>query len=233
MGIKAIYFDLDNTLHNFYLSSSIAMSKVYESIKKSHGTNIESLKDAYSEILRKAEEHAFCDGRKSIDYRTERFTELLSIFGKIDTNLVTELVEIYSKNIESSMKIFPEVEGVLRSLQKKKPLYMVTEGPGDAQRKAVEILGLSDYFKDVIISGEARMIKSDGGLFEYSLKKTNLKPSDVIHVGDSYERDVLGARIAGIPTVWISRGKFQEAGIRPLAKIHNLLELENKIAKFL
>ena len=75
--IKLILFDLDDTLHSFKSSSSEAMKRIYELIGTTYHVEKGLLVQKYRELLSQAEETAFFDGRSSLEYRTERFSNLL------------------------------------------------------------------------------------------------------------------------------------------------------------
>ena len=231
MDIKALYFDMDNTLHDFSRSGGIAMGEVYKHIAQKHGLPLDKLKQEYERIRVQAEKDAFFDGRTSTEYRAERFTKLLGAFNIYDKETVKRLLEVYAETLEINMKPFDGVTDVLGRLSRKKPLYIVTEGPGDAQRRAIDILGLPSYFQDVFISGEAKKIKETGELFRYALEQTGCKPHEVVLIGDSYERDVLGGLKAGLHVIWFNRKNKQlnPEDKQPSAQIHYMLELEKML----
>lgn len=107
-------------------------------------------------------------------------------------------------------------------------LYMITDGAVDVQMKRVEHLGLKDYFDDIVVSQEALSSKPDPKVFHLLLERNDLKAEECIMVGDSYERDVLGAEGVGIVGVLISRSgaKSETPGryIRNLYELFDILE---------
>lgn len=233
MKIKAIFFDLDGTLHDYKDSSAIAMDRVFELITSGYGIEADELKGEYNKLLKKAEEHAFLDGRTSTEYRRERFENLLRRFEIRDADLVEKLLEAYGTHLERNMEPLPGIDELLSRLNTEYELYITTEGPEDAQKRAVDILGISQYFRDVFISGEAKKIKEDGGLFRYAVKKTDYRPDEIVSVGDSYRKDVLGALSAGLKTVWFNK-ENRELGPddpHPHFQIGELGELEGALSK--
>lgn len=232
MAIRAIFFDLDDTLHGFGNSSKPAMEKVYSAINSRYGIELEKLKEEYAALFRQAEENAFFDGRTSHEYRTERFTHLLKAFGVSDPPFVAELVKLYADTLKNNTRPFPETVSLLENLKGRFSLYLITEGPGDAQRTAVDILGLGEYFEDMFVSGELKKIKATGELFNVSLEKSGLKPSEVVVVGDSYNRDIAGAMKAGIKGIWINRKNvlLGPEDAAPYAQLHSLEHLESVIS---
>ncbi|MDR0451049.1 MAG: HAD-IA family hydrolase, partial [Treponema sp.] len=64
-------------------------------------------------------------------------------------------------------------------------------------------LGIYDYFRFVTYSDCVGTAKPDTAIFADALRRANVSPDRVVHVGDSYEADVLGARHAGITPIWL------------------------------
>jgi FMN phosphatase YigB (HAD superfamily) len=58
--------------------------------------------------------------------------------------------------------------------------------------------GLAARWDGVVTAADAGYPKPDPRLFHHALAQARASPADVVMVGDSYERDVLGARAAGI-----------------------------------
>ena len=228
MAACAIFFDLDDTLHGYRACSKAALSEVYALIRVHYDVPIEELEDNYSVILRKAQNLAFVDGRTRQEYITERFSTLLKSIGVDNPQLVSELFQVYSRSLEQNLKPFPDAEPTLTALHSKYSLYLTTEGPGDAQRKVIEHLGLKQYFTDLFISGELKKPKATGELFTAALERCGHNPEDALVVGDSYPRDIQGAIKAGIKGVWLNKSKEQlpEGSPQPFAQISSLEELK-------
>lgn len=69
-----------------------------------------------------------------------------------------------------------------------------------------QILSECGYSMDEIyVSCEEKKNKSDGSLFEVVLKKEAFSKSEILHIGDSFKADYLGARKCGIKSVKIDR----------------------------
>jgi putative hydrolase of the HAD superfamily len=66
-------------------------------------------------------------------------------------------------------------------------------------------LGLAAVLDGIVTSAEAGARKPAGAVFERALALAAARPEEAIHVGDSLEEDVIGARRAGIEPVLLSR----------------------------
>ena len=75
----------------------------------------------------------------------------------------------------------------------------------------VEELGLSPYFDVIVASHDQRVrsAKPDAAIFEYALNTVGVSPEEAIHVGDSFEADIMGAHAAGIRAILLDRDGTQ------------------------
>jgi putative hydrolase of the HAD superfamily len=87
----------------------------------------------------------------------------------------------------------------------------------------LERLGLTPALDGVVTSAQAGDRKPAPAVFERALALAGVGPGQAIHVGDSIEEDVEGARRAGIEPVFLSRdGRSGPAGVRTIAGLDEL-----------
>jgi HAD superfamily hydrolase (TIGR01549 family) len=93
----------------------------------------------------------------------------------------------------------------------------------------MERLGIAKYFDVITASHDTRVrsAKPDPHIFEYTLKAVGVSAEETVHVGDTYEADIVGAREVGIRPILIDR-EGSQAGIwhetiRSLAELPKLL----------
>ena len=92
-----------------------------------------------------------------------------------------------------------------------------------------ERLGIADYFDAITASHDERVksAKPDPHIFNYTLAKVGVSAEEVVHVGDTYEADIVGAKNVGIRPILIDRdgsqaGKWGET-IQSLSELPGLL----------
>ncbi|MDB6015555.1 MAG: haloacid dehalogenase, family protein [Pedosphaera sp.] len=86
-------------------------------------------------------------------------------------------------------------------------------------------LGLSKYFEAIIISCDVAFAKPSPVIFDHAAKKMGLAPELILHVGDSFERDVLGAKAAGFEAILLDREQAGDGA----GRIQTLGELEEML----
>jgi FMN phosphatase YigB (HAD superfamily) len=66
--------------------------------------------------------------------------------------------------------------------------------------------GLRELFDGVVSSAEAGARKPDPGIFTVALELAGCEAGEALHVGDTPDEDVAGARAAGVPVLLLDRG---------------------------
>ena len=92
----------------------------------------------------------------------------------------------------------------------------------------VETLGIDGYFEEIVASHDQRVqsAKPDAAIFEYALEAVGVSSDEAIHVGDSYESDIIGAHSAGIRAILLDREGLQDGRWREtIHSLHTLPDL--------
>jgi putative hydrolase of the HAD superfamily len=76
----------------------------------------------------------------------------------------------------------------------------LTNGNADVHR-----VGLGTFFQCAVSAHESGIAKPDPRIFWHTAERLNHAPEAVLHVGDDAALDILGARAAGMPCVWLNR----------------------------
>lgn len=99
----------------------------------------------------------------------------------------------------------PGAPEVLRTLSGKYVLGLLTNaGISDTRlvKLALARLGLVDFFKVVLTSQDLGAKKPDAIFFTKALEAVGCLACEAVMVGDNYDADIRGAKMAGLRTVW-------------------------------
>jgi putative hydrolase of the HAD superfamily len=87
-------------------------------------------------------------------------------------------------------------------------------------------IGLAEHFQVMVSPSRAGCSKPDAGIFHYAARALGCEPAGVLHVGDSWADDVLGAVGAGCRSAWYNRlSAKMPAGATPDRVLTDLREL--------
>lgn len=99
-----------------------------------------------------------------------------------------------------NVDFFPDVLPALTFLSQRYPLVSLSNGNADLGR-----VGLAPYFQGAVSAFAFGVAKPDPRIFHEAAKQAGVAAHEVLHVGDDTVLDVLGARDAGMQTVWVNR----------------------------
>ena len=218
-AISIVLFDLDDTLHDDTAASLDAAHEVATQIALEHGIDALALKRAYI-----AQANGFWSrlSAENLQHRLSAVRErlwhsALEEVGLGAAGLATRSAERYNVYRRHHFALFPGALELLRSLRAGgKKLGLVTNGFSETHREKIELLQLGDAFDAVFIADEVGMLKPDPLLFAHACTTLGGSPRHSAMVGDRYDRDIAGAREAGLYTLWLNiRNETLPAGSPP------------------
>ncbi|HSB47158.1 MAG TPA: HAD-IA family hydrolase [Candidatus Bilamarchaeum sp.] len=191
--LKAILFDLDNTLINF-LHFKVETAKAAAAAMVKHGLPATELQ-AYGKIFSVYDE-------RGIEYQ-KTFYEVVKPFG-LEINQAERIQQAailaYLETKFRVLRSYPSVRPALSRLAGKYKLGIVTDAPRNKAWQRLILTGLHDAFDFVVTHEDTMENKPHPSVFNLALKKLGVLPEAVLFVGDNSERDILGARDAGMKT---------------------------------
>jgi putative hydrolase of the HAD superfamily len=118
---------------------------------------------------------------------------------------------------------YPEVHAALKWLRDCGRRLVVVSNWDLSLHDVLERVQLAPLLDAIVTSAEAGARKPAREIFEQALRLAGVTASDAIHVGDSLEEDVEGARAAGIAPVLVRRdGGPVPPGVHTIASLSEL-----------
>jgi putative hydrolase of the HAD superfamily len=208
--IKAIFFDAVGTL--FHLNGTVGHH--YALVAGEVGLTLDAnqLDNAFYSAWEKMPRRAAIDGPRENDDKGW-WRELVDLvlgdvapsFSEFDRDNFFEIA--YEHFAECDVwKLYPEVPAVLEQLQPRFQLAVVSNYDGRL-RFVLQHLGISKFFEHIFISSEIGADKPDPEIFRRARKIIDLKPNEVLHVGDDPKRDWEAASAASLSIFRLDRPK--------------------------
>jgi len=166
------------------------------------------------------------------DYRRAVWRGTLAAVGVDDDALADALADDYRTARRAGEIVDPDADKVLTDLARDHTLALVTNGAPDVQRVKLAATPFTSRFATIVISVEVGVGKPDPRIFEIALERLHVSAGDASAVGDSLERDVRGAKAAGIRVIWIDRGLWATPDDAPVpdARITRLTEVRSALS---
>jgi len=196
--LRAVIFDLDNTLTDFMRMKEVSIDAAIESmVDAGLRMDPELVKKKLFEIY---------DREGIEDQRVfDRF--LTQELGEIDPKIHTAAIIGYRRGREYTLVLYPHVKTTLLKLAKRGlKLVILSDAPRYQAWSRLCYLQLEHFFDHVITFEDTNVRKPDPAPFLKAIELLDMHPDEVIMVGDWPERDMVGAGGVGIKTVYARYG---------------------------
>ena len=221
--ISAISFDVDDTLWNFSDSSNTALLETINLLNKNYSETSIKLNVKELQDLRDATEIRLEGVIDDLDeIRKESFRIILAKNGISNESLLSKLYETYTSTKKTLTKPYKDVIPSIKFLKPHFKIAIISNGncyPKD--------LGIENLIDFSIYSQKLSGIKKpDPMIFKIASEKINCSPKQILHIGDSYENDYIGARNSGLQSILIDRkNSFPKSKYSTTNLINSLLEI--------
>jgi len=221
--IRAVLFDLDNTLIDFMGAKIHSCEAAIEAMLGA-GLKIEK-KKAIRKLFKLYSKYG-------VEYNTIFQKFLLSTAEKIDMKILAAGIVAYREVQASYHKPYPDVLPVLNTLRKRgMKLGIVSDAPVLKAWLRLTEMGAAEYF-DVVVAYSGKR-KPHPLPFRKAIKALGVKPEDILFVGDDPRRDIRGANRLEMKTALAKYGlqdKFRKYVNKykadyELARFKDLLEI--------
>lgn len=217
--MNTIFFDLDDTLHDDTAAYRDGALRVAEHVAARYGVASADIAAAYLRIADDFWLNLTADELQVSEQGIRaRFWGLaLAEFGIRDRELAGWCSFAHEQSCDTQLRLFPGVAEMLRDLRGRGiKLGLLTNGFAQTHRTKITQLGLHDAFDGIFLADEVGMVKPDPRFFLHACRSLETGAAEAVMVGDRYERDIIGAREAGLYTVWVDLGRDAlPAGVRP------------------
>ncbi len=199
--IKAVIFDVDNTLYNFTKAHKAAFRALAAYADERLGLSGESFERLHRET---AEElRAYMGEVAALHNRCIRYQVMLEKLGLPLYPHVLEMEGFYWDTLLKEAVPSANAKETLRSLKDRGIRIGVgTDMTARMQFRKLEMLGMLAYVDFLVSSEEAGAEKPALSFFARCVEKAGFGKKECLFVGDSLRKDVLGALDAGLQAVW-------------------------------
>ncbi|HEU4652579.1 MAG TPA: HAD family hydrolase [Steroidobacteraceae bacterium] len=219
--IRALCFDLDNTLWD-----------VWPVIRRAEQRMYDFLAECYPRVVARVTLEAMREARERV---AERFPQMQHDFTFLrkqalrdhalhcgyEETLVEEAFDEFIR-ARNEVELYPDVLPGLERLRRRFRLFTASNGNADLNR-----IGLAHFFERTVNAREVGALKPAPAMFHRAIEGTDLAPGEVAYIGDDPALDVEGARRAGMRAIWVDRlqSPWPEGIAPPSHRVSTLTEL--------
>ncbi|MDI9644264.1 MAG: HAD family hydrolase [Candidatus Verstraetearchaeota archaeon] len=189
--IRAVLFDMDNTLLDFMAAKASACRAVAGKLGKDDGL------DLLNRFLKNKAEH---ESHLII-------ADYMGSLGIYDGELFFEVCETYDLTKLEAIEAYDGIPELLTYLKTNRfALGVVTNARRVNAEMRLEKAGLRRFFDAVVTADDTEQIKPDPRHLEVAIGRLGVIPEETIFVGDSIEMDIKAAKRLGMKTAYAKYG---------------------------
>lgn len=196
--IKAVLFDLDNTLIDFM---RMKKNSVEAAVSAMIDAGLEvNKKDALKKLFVLYDKYGF---EESMIF--QRY--LKDALGKIDYRILANAIVAYRAVRTSYLQPYPHTDYVLIRLKSRGvKLAIVTDAPKLKAWIRLMAMKIGNFFDVVVAFEDTKHLKPSNLPFKTALEKLKVKAEECLMVGDMPHRDIAGAKKLGMKTCFARYG---------------------------
>ena len=197
--LKAILFDLDNTLLDFSgFKRETARAAAEMMRKQGWSMSVDGTVKRIFKIYKK----------EGIEYQ-KTFADLVYGAGyrENEAERIQQAAIIgYNKRKFAVLKPYPGIKHVLGRLRGHYRLAVLSDAPRNKAWQRLILSGLDGFFEEVGTFHDTELHKPNKAPFLRMCRQLRVKPSECLFVGDNPARDIAGAKSVGMKTAWAKYG---------------------------
>ena len=213
--IRTIFFDMGGTLDGDGLHWLERFCALY----RTFGVELprDSIRRAFDEAERKSaldENIASSNLAQMIELHAKWQLEHLGLTNpRLEKHLIEGFITpVRGAATENARLLATLVEGGFE-------LGVISNGCGNVDKLCADF-GFAPYLSVIVDSRRVGLFKPDPAIFRYAAEKIGGDPGSMMMVGDSFERDVLPAKKAGMKTAWLQGASPRECPDPAMVDLH-------------
>ena len=232
-AVRAVLFDLDDTLFDHRHCARTALEAVHQSHDCFRGIPFDDFAGAHSDLLEQLHTSVML-GHLDVDAaRFERFRRLfLKAGASAADDVIADATRRYRQSYVESRRSVAGATALLERVHERARVVVVSNNIVDEQRQKLCQCGLDRFVDALVVSEEVGVAKPDPGIFHEALNRAGCDAAAAVMVGDSWGADIRGARAVGIRAIWFNPLALEPpevagdvAELRSLEPVESVLEV--------
>lgn len=205
--IKAVIFDIDNTLYSYDENHIYGMQALAQYCGKAFGVSEEETGKYYARAGRIMADRIGTD-TAAIHSRLLRAQCMLELMDQPLFPHARNMYHAYWDTLIQHIKPSPGVLEFMKELKKKNiRIGIGTDMIAYIQYRKLEAIGVAPYVDFIVTSEEAGREKPHYHFFDICVEKSGVRAEECAFIGDNVKKDIEGAWENGLKGIWYTQEK--------------------------
>jgi 5'-nucleotidase len=205
MIVRAVLFDLDDTLFDHRLCARTALAALHDAHAPLQTFPFGELERMHARFLEELHQRVLTRELQLDDARRERFRRLFAAAGMtVDADAVARAAATYREGYQKIRQPIAGAARLLALVKERARIGIVSNNLLEEQQDKLKHCGLREYVDVLVVSEEAGTSKPDPEIFNIALRRLGCRADETVMIGDSWAADVIGALEAGIRPIWFN-----------------------------
>lgn len=203
--VRAVLFDLDDTLFDHRLCARLALTELHAAHAEFQACAFADFERMHAGLLEELHQRVMSGEVPLETARQERFRRLFQALGAAaDEDAVARAAATYRDGYRRVRQPIEGAARLLAAVKERAAVGIVSNNLLEEQQEKLRHCRLDGYVDALVVSEEAGVSKPDPLIFRIALDRLGCRAEDAVMVGDSWAADVTGARSAGIRAIWFN-----------------------------
>lgn len=229
--LRAVLFDLDDTLFDHRLCARTALGELHAAHPEFQTFPLDDFEHLHATQLEELHPLVTRGEMPLEEARRERLRRLFRAVGATPPeDRIAAAAEAYRSSYVRIRQPISGAAALLAGVKARALVGIVTNNLLEEQQDKLRQCRLDGYVDELVVSEKAGVSKPDPRIFEIALERLGCRRDEVVMVGDSWIADVAGAIAAGIRPIWFNpqRKPRPEPGL-DVDEIHALEPIEDAL----
>jgi putative hydrolase of the HAD superfamily len=229
--MKAVLFDLDDTLFDHKHSRLKGLEAIQKKFQKLKAVPLEELEEEHGRLLGAADFCPVANGNLIMaDATTQGISKLCAMYG-VNLSIEEEknVVDLYTKEYLKNRQPVPGSIELLTTLMNYAKLGVIANGQLEQEMEKLKVCKIDKLLDYFIISENDCYRKPSKQLFEIALEKVDVAPSNAVYVGDSWNCDILPAVEVGMKAIWLNRYGLENPNPNIASEINSYVDVDKTV----
>lgn len=204
--IKAVLFNLDDTLFDNRYSTREGLRIVWKRFTSFHEMSIDEMEKEYLSLLEELRfSHVIFGKLTQEEMRAELFKFLFLNRGtEVDYHTANNAAVLFRNKYVQIRRAVKGSDELLSALECKYKIGIVTNNSDHETEDKIGFTGYDKYITAITTSQETGVAKPTARIFKIAIEKLGVNPGETVMIGNNWDWDIMGAVNVGMKSIWLN-----------------------------